>query len=461
MKTNKQTNNKGVRTNKPIKKTKRTKRRVRQQRRINRMPAAYAKGTPKTFNTITMNGTTAVIEGSDLIYKIPDSLTANSSTNVITIIPANPAYWTGTRIAAIAAGYQNYRPINFTVHYVPQCAVTQQGNVIAGTLWNEVPTAENLQQTLKTSNGGILTQCYKPATSVIRMKSNLQFNLFRMGGNIDQQSNPFIYIAMQIGCVNSNNQPIIPGYFYIKYRYVFKNPIGTGVTYANSGLTTTSGKTFYANAVCYALQTTTLNSVPLEIGSRIDIEKADTGYEYYYNGTKLTNTLTIPVWVLQNQPITQLNRLAIETMFKEPIDYSQILIIGQDHQIIVPYLSQITYESENYIVTVFNAGPDFDLTLPESVEYVYVIPTPADFGPVTQVDIFAETILFEAPKSKYFLHGDLTKFKIPLTKHVQHDNIILKTIRTSDGDILNIAVNNDNKSQSDIDLSPDQDKITA
>lgn len=210
--------------------------RIRRNRR--RMPAAMTDKFEKQFSVVSQTNNTMRVRGRDLIYQIPDDITAVSQdTNVITVIPANPAYWTGTRISALASGYQNYRPLKFTLNYVPQCAVTQQGNVIAGTLWNQAPTDNNLQQTLRTSNGGMLTQCYARAMTSVNLKTNLQFNLYRMAGEFNQESNPFVFLALAVGCVDLNGRKINPGYFYVSYEFIFKNPIGNTIMYYNSQLT--------------------------------------------------------------------------------------------------------------------------------------------------------------------------------------------------------------------------------
>lgn len=222
---------------------------IRNRRRRRRaLPAAFTKSFKREFNILRQTGTSMRVKGRDLIYKIPTNLQSNNNTDIITVIPCNPAYWLGTRMAAISAGYQNYRPILFKITYVPQCAVTQQGNVIGGTIWNMSPNDANIQQTLRTSNGGMLTQCYKTFTANIELGTNLQFNLFRMGGKFDQESNPFIYLAMSIGTKDSNNNTIIPGYFYVNYEYELKNPIGDTIKYYNSGLIQNKEKpTIYIN----------------------------------------------------------------------------------------------------------------------------------------------------------------------------------------------------------------------
>lgn len=271
--------------------------RIRRRKRKN-LAAAYTKSFKREFNILRQTGTSMRVKGRDLIYKIPLDLQSNNNTNVITVIPCNPAYWLGTRMAAISAGYQNYRPIVFKITYVPQCAVTQQGNVIGGTIWNMSPNDANIQQTLRTSNGGMLTQCYKPFSTNIELGTNLQFNLFRMGGKFDQESNPFIYLAMSIGTKDSNNNIIIPGYFYVNYEYELKNPIGDTIKYFNSGLIKNQEKpTIYVNQTLI-----NCNDPNVNIGATI---QNDQGYTWNDKEVNIDNNSY--VWYFCNQLKTNLN----------------------------------------------------------------------------------------------------------------------------------------------------------
>jgi type III secretion system FlhB-like substrate exporter len=416
------------------------------------MAAAYTRNVPKTFNTMQLSGTSAIVSGTDLIYKIPTQLIGDTTTSVITLIPANPAYWTGTRISAIAQGYQNYRPLNFKVHYIPQCAVTQQGNVLAGTLWNEVPTEDNLQQTLKTSNGGTLTQCYKPAISTVRMKTNLQYNLYRMGGAIDQESNPFTFMALQIGCTDANSQPIIPGYFYITYKYILKNPIGTGIIYQNKGRTTLDASTqVLNNSVAYTLTQQILNNITIPTGTRLDVEKQQNGQvEVYYNGTYLITineqqTLA-PVWILQNQPNIVSTQMRSNISSKIPIYYdnSVTAVLGTiELQTRVP----MSYETQNYIVTFINIGETANVTVEPNTKFYYT----SEFNTFGQLT-FSEnnTLIFEADKLEYELvFGQYPRSNKPNTIarkiEQQHIKAILDTIT----DISNIDINDEQEDQKD------------
>lgn len=275
----------------------------RRQQLMQSIPMAVPTTYRRYFSMKNIGQTAVRIAGCDLIYKIPDNLATLQNTNVMTVIPANPAYWTGTRIAAVAQGYQNYRPVALRIHYCPQCPVTQQGNVIGGTLWDDVPSIDSMQQSLKTSNGGFLTQCYQPITTTIRLKTNLQINLYRMAGELNQQANPFYFIALSIATYNTQQQLINPGIFYVEYTYILKNPIGTSTQYLNTGITTTQDTAqYYANAVAITCANLTINNAQYPPGTRLDIETTDAA-RFYYNNT-LIPTPTIPIWCLMNQPIS-------------------------------------------------------------------------------------------------------------------------------------------------------------
>jgi len=293
----------------PRKRNNRTRRIIRRIRRTN-LPIAYTTGFQTQFRVLYQSQNTMMLAGRDLIYQIPDTLEAEADTNVITVIPCNPAYWTGTRIATIAAGYQNYRPLHFRIHYVPKCASTQSGNIIGGTLWDQVPTRQGLQQSLKTSSGNILTQVFKPAAATVQLKTCLQTNLYRIAGKFDQLSNPFIYIAISVGAFNAQNQRIIPGYFYVDYRYVFKNPIGAGTQFFNSGIITyDQASTQYSNSTLFtcsnsnqvqALRNGITNTVDINIGTILQQDYIGEQIITTYNDSQIKLPLTSYVWQFSN-----------------------------------------------------------------------------------------------------------------------------------------------------------------
>lgn len=101
------------------------------------MPGAFTTSTRSRFRVTNVAENTVRVTGSDLVYAVPDTLaTASSSSGVFCVIPANPAYWTGTRIGQLAGTYAQYRPIRLRFNYIPQVAVTTPGILVMGTLWN-------------------------------------------------------------------------------------------------------------------------------------------------------------------------------------------------------------------------------------------------------------------------------------------------------------------------------------
>lgn len=273
-----------------------TKSQQKPQRRIRRrpfmrtttqaLPAAYATHVRPRFTT-RITGTGMQVRGCDLVYQIPADLSVVSDEELMAIIPANPAYWAGTRIAALAQGYQNYRPRRLTFHYIPQVAVTQPGTVIMGTLWNAAAPTSGLQQTLLTSNGGCMTQCYLPCDTTVILGRNLQQNLFQFTGPVTLDSNPFLFAAIVRGSGD------LPGYFYVTYDYEFRNPIGLSWVFYNSGVQPFASITASAN-------TSVVLAVPASgfgAGTILDME----GSQLYYHGTPVSIPMTTLVLALSNE----------------------------------------------------------------------------------------------------------------------------------------------------------------
>lgn len=403
----------------------RNRRRVGNRRRNNnvrrRMPMAFASGFQRRFRMRAQNGTSVRVAGRDLIYQIPETIN-NNATTILTVIPSNPAYWLGTRVAALAAGYQNFRPIKFKAHYIPQCAVTQQGNVLAGTLWAMSPNKENLQQTLRTSNGGMLTQCYKQATSNVKLGTNLQYNLYRMGGKFDQESNPFTFIALAIAVTKDNNK-INPGYFSIEYEFEFKNPIGNTIQYYNSGLIQRQNYVkAYQNESCINCSATTVN-----IGATLQLDND----KYFYNDNEIVIEDTDELWYFSNDLIPDMTKMmplqTIRAIYKLVDAASIDLLADTSIQWIVAtgdnaYVMYFIYNYGDHTITFSlnnQAGPD-------SYYDVYVLHLRDDSVPVIY-DNFLLTNSYETGTYLYQMHiysyqaqlklEVITKKRKPITTH--------------------------------------------
>lgn len=207
------------------------------------------------------------------------------------MFPANPAYWMGTRISQFAPAYQNYRPLSFRVSYIPQVAVTQQGTVFMGTLWNEAAPADNIQQSLFTSNGGCLTQCYVPADTTIQLGRNLQQNLFTMNESLNPDTCPFMFLAGVRGA------SVVPGYFYVTYTYEFRNPIGSAWAFNTSALTTVGA---LQDLPTYANMTFVLAEQAGGFGPGTQLDLEING-RIFYHGSEITLDSSVSGVVYSNQ----------------------------------------------------------------------------------------------------------------------------------------------------------------
>jgi hypothetical protein len=187
-----------------------------------------------------------------------------------------------------------------------------------------------------------------------------------MGGPIDQESNPFVYIALAIACRDGNNNRIVPGYFYIRYTYVLKNPIGTGINYQNSQLTTRLAKTTYLmNASVYlCTPIESINGLQLPTGSRVDVEYDNNNnnpiYKYFYNGMPLAADSITNIWVLENQPNIPSNRASLKVL-KEPstIYFNASQVTDRPNQTVtVPSMQGITFRNveEEFYRTLVNTS---------------------------------------------------------------------------------------------------------
>lgn len=190
---------------------------------LSHLPLAFTTNPRSYFATLPGKDSVRV-RGMDLVYD------PNVQSSAV-IITANPAYWKGTRIAALAAAYQSYRPISMKFHWIPVVPVTQQGVIYYGTLWNLQVSPGQLPQTLVTSNGGGLAQVYMPTCTTVALGTNLTQNLYNMAGDLDPDSNPFNFVAT-VG-LTTDTLPVsgMGGYWYVEYEFDLKNACGSAVTY--------------------------------------------------------------------------------------------------------------------------------------------------------------------------------------------------------------------------------------
>lgn len=264
------------------------------------LPASYASHVKAAWHVKNMTQTTMHVSGCDLVTPLPGTITSIDGTDMFlfTVIPSNPAYWSGTRIGQVAPAYMNYRPLRMVFHYIPQVAVTQPGTVIMGTLWNGASPSEDLQQTLVTSNGGVMINCYVPGCTQIQLAGNLQQNLFTLPGDLNPDTNSFLFVAVARGCTStSGTSQVVPGYFFVEYEYVFKNPIGQAWDYTRSLPTRVSDATFALPNRSMVLLEQDGNFGP---GTIFDVEVRDGVVGAYYHGSTVGLQPSTLVQVFEN-----------------------------------------------------------------------------------------------------------------------------------------------------------------
>lgn len=253
------------------------------------LPSAYARQIRARFS-VKHSRTGVRVCGVDLVQSLPEVVEYNNTDFLFAALPCSPVYWAGTRVAALAAAYQNYRPIKWKAHFVPQVAVTTPGTVICGTIWHTPTSTMSFQQTLVTSNGGMMSQCYVPFTTTVRLGTNLTQNLFGCAGNMGPENNPFFFMAMMRG------SSVIPGYFFVEYEFELKNPLGQSVTY-------TVERSLYPDTGLPANNKSilTLGAIPGYSGPGLTLDVESDG-KTLYNGSDISIPSGVAILVFTNSP---------------------------------------------------------------------------------------------------------------------------------------------------------------
>lgn len=321
------------------------------------LPAAYTTHVQPRFSIESRTADSCIVSGTDLVYSIPASILDDDNT-LFSLFPANPAYWTGTKVSQIAPAYMTYRPLEFRVSYIPQVAVTQQGTVFMGTLWNGAAPADNIQQSLFTSNGGLLTQCYVPADRKVSLGRNLQQNLFTMNDSLNPDTCPFLYMAGVRGA------EVVPGYFYVSYRYEFRNPLGSAWLYATTpGLTVADlpGVPRYANMSIVLME----SAAGFGPGTIMDYERDGT---ITYHGTRIALATTVSVMLFANQQ-SSLTSQSVDDRTVGAITVAGVSY-NMSEAILEPAGTPITTTGANYMIPYIGTSGDSESGL-ASLSLVY------------------------------------------------------------------------------------------
>lgn len=195
--------------------------------------AGYGSAVTASFYQ-SRRGDGEIVRGFDLITS-PYDLTLLANPNISYFITANPASWNGTRIAAIAGGYQNYRPLSFKIHYRPQVGSTSSISMFIGTIWqnNYITSRAAIEPSLVTSPGGTYLPAWQSSCSVVPLGRRLPQRMFPI------RDPDFTTVPFSVVCRAADGGPDspavpMPGRIFVEYVYEFRNAIGSGTGFQPS-----------------------------------------------------------------------------------------------------------------------------------------------------------------------------------------------------------------------------------
>lgn len=190
--------------------------------------AGYGSSITSVFSSrATSDG--QVVKGYDLL---PAFQLGN---NISFYIPANPTSWNGTRIAALAGGYQSYRPLSFRIHYRPQTGSNSSTAVFIGTLWqtNYITSRDALEPSLLTSPGGVYTPAWQSCVSTVHCGTYLPQRMFPTR-DPHLSTVPFAVIVRSTNGGAKDPSVAMAGRLFVEYTYEFRNAIGSGIGFSPS-----------------------------------------------------------------------------------------------------------------------------------------------------------------------------------------------------------------------------------
>lgn len=186
------------------------------------IPASYPQRFFRPRFSMRSVGDEVHIDGMDIVSPYI------GRTELDCVIPVNPIYWNGTRVAGVALNYSQYRPMKFKVHFVTFAGTNNNSFVYMGTMWDNPPPGTDLKASLVTSNGGGVTAGYRNLTSDVALGRNLRMNLFDLRDPMSKDSNPFFHlISTGLGGGDATSNAISFTVF-VEYSYCFRNPVGSG-----------------------------------------------------------------------------------------------------------------------------------------------------------------------------------------------------------------------------------------
>lgn len=156
------------------------------------------------------------LSGTDM-FQLPSD--ENPKLHMTYTLPANPIYWKNTRISAIAAVYQKYRPIMLRMRYVPNCPATSSGSITMGFVEQEITFDESTAVQTILNGGGKNINIFQ--TDQIMFRPKIKDDLFTNGDMNQPTCNPFTFYMYTV-----RQSDVPPGIIYIDWQYEFK--LGSG-----------------------------------------------------------------------------------------------------------------------------------------------------------------------------------------------------------------------------------------
>lgn len=261
--------------------TRQTRRNVYSPQPTRGILAGYGSAVTSSFK-MNRSADSCIVTGFDLVQYAAD-------VNYISyFVPVNPIGWAGTRVAAIASAYQNYRPLAIKIHYRPQVGSTDTKSLFIGTLWqrNTINTIASIEPSLLTSAGGTYVPSWQSVSTVVPCGNKLPQNMYPIRDPTSEVV-PFYIIARSSTGGSSTAATQMPGRIFIEYTFQFHNAVGVASDYSNWTTTTNSlgTQTSAANAALNTgIVVDTSDPTSLPIGSLLSWDRTvdSAGAEFYY-----------------------------------------------------------------------------------------------------------------------------------------------------------------------------------
>lgn len=193
------------------------RRRFRGNRSFSRMPAAFT-------STYRANSRISQIRGAPCLISQEVFPVYSSNEAVAFMLPMVPTKWENTRSAVLASTYTAYRPIEVSIIFQPIVGTDKQGSVAVGTVFDgaavNLSTAQAAASSLPATNGGFITQMYRPMRTHIKLATSLRYNLFPTY-DVSEDDIPFWLVASVQSELEDGG---LVGNLIVQFKASLKNP---------------------------------------------------------------------------------------------------------------------------------------------------------------------------------------------------------------------------------------------